>query len=434
MKKNRILIAEESSQFRADIKEYLSAEGLGPFKEVMTVEEVWRSIGIETQSGKLFILNDYTIELIVLDLNFAGIGAEICHKIKQHDMDLPVLCVSDSAEEDDELLAIESGADAFEHLPLNIKKFRVKARKLIERWEAHSRLRANYESLKTVYKTLPPVHRSTHDKIGDYKVIGALGKGASSVVYKCRREDSLYFFAVKILNDDMAQSPETIVAFRDEIDNIRGLDHPNIIKVVDHGIQSGFPYYVMDYVSGCNLGKLDSEEREFTFDEILAITTSLIDCLDYIHENHVIHGDVKMENILITEKWEVKLTDFGLSIQEEKKKTTIQGVMGTPLYLAPELIAGREETYKVDTYAFGIVLYKLLTSKFPFDSTNVAEIMHGHCTQEPERVDKTRPEIPKVWADLVEACLEKNPNLRPDSLMAFTDKGETLASTAFNLN
>ena len=431
MKNNRILIAEEGSQYRDEIKNCLSAEGLGPFKDVMTPEEVWKVIGIEGTSGKMMILNEYCIDLIVLDIHFQGRGAEVCRKIKAHDMDLPVFCISTKNEDEDEILAIESGADAFENTPLRMRTFSLKAKKLIEKWEAHSRLRANYNSLKTVYKTLPPVHRSSHDKIGQYKVIGSIGKGSSSVVYKCRKEDSLDFFAVKILNDDVVQSTDSIIGFRDEIDNLIGLDHPNIIKVLDHGIHEGFPFYVMAYVNGNDLGELEAKGCEFTFEEVFTITSSMASCLDYIHEKHVIHGDVKLENILITEDWEVKLTDFGLSIQEEKRKTTIQGVMGTPLYIAPELIAGREETYKVDTYAFGVILYKLLTSTFPFDSKNVAEIMHAHCTSIPERVDSLRPDIPYEWANLIQACLEKNPSMRPDSLTEFVGNDCVLSKAVF---
>ena len=421
MNKNRILVAVEDADVRNQLTNSLTSQGLESFEEVKTAKQIYDTVGVEDGSCKLVILNEYTIDLVVLDFNFQGEGSEICRQLKAHDMNLPVLCISDTDDEEDEILAIESGADAFESTPLRTKTFCVKAKKLIEKWEAHSRLRANYSSLKKVYKTLPPMHRSKDGIIGDYKIIGAIGKGSSSVVYKCRRDDSLDFFALKILSDDIAQSPETIVGFRDEIDNLKGLDHPNVIKVLDHGIHEGFPYYVMKYVNAMSLGDIEASGRDLSNDEFFKVAKAMSGCLDYIHNNHVIHGDVKMENVLITDDWQIKLTDFGLSIQEEKKKTTMQGVMGTPLYIAPELIAGKDETSKVDIYAFGVMLFKLLTKKFPFDSNNVAEIMHHHCTKVPERVDAICPDVPKLWADLVAACLEKNPQLRPDSLTDFLE-------------
>jgi CheY-like chemotaxis protein len=432
MKNNRILIADESSETRQKMISILEGKGLGPFIEASCPNDVWRAVGIgDLDDGKLIILNEYCIDLVILDLSFGAMGGEMCRRVKEFDVDLPVFCLSSHCSEETELIAIENGADAFQCKPLNEKIFTLKTKKLIEKWEIHSRLRANYESLKTVYKTLPPLHRVTKENIGDYKVLGSIGKGASSVVYKCRKKDSIDFFALKILSEDVAHNADVIVNFRDEIDNLLGLDHPNIIKIFDHGIQGGFPYYVMEYVEGCNLGEVAANGPDLSFREVLNITKSLISGLDYIHQSHVIHRDLKLENILITENWSVKLTDFGLSVQEEKKKTTIQGVMGTPLYVAPELIAGREETYKVDTYAFGVALYKLLTSKFPFDSNNVAEIMHSHCTVIPTPVKELNPKIPNVWSDLVDACLQKNPLMRPNSLLEFTENGKLLENAPF---
>ncbi|MCM8531951.1 MAG: protein kinase [Lentisphaeraceae bacterium] len=432
MKNNRILIAEEGNEHREQIVSCLSAQGLGPFKEVLTPEQAWRALGIDDEENdRMIILNEYSIDLVVLDMSFGGIAGEMCKRIKEHDINLPVIGVSATDIDECEELAIESGADAFEPIPLNNRRFSLKAKKLIEKWEAHSRLRANYESLKTLYKTLPPMQRIKSGYIGKYKVIGAIGKGASSMVYKCRREDSLDFFAVKILNDELVQNADSIVGFRDEIDNIVGLNHSNVIQLIDHGIHEGFPYYAMEYVNGYDLGELEGRGPKLTYEQLLKVTLAMIDCLDFIHSKHIIHGDIKLENVLITDKWEVKLSDFGLSIQEEKKKTTIQGVLGTPLYVAPEIIAGRDETNKVDIYAFGILMYKLLSGEFPFDSSNVAEIMHHHCVTTPTRLDELCPNISRAWADLVDACLAKNPEDRPTSLAEFTQNGESLKVEPF---
>ena len=176
MNKSKILIAIENSELRSQLTKFLVSEGLGPLKEVETADQVYDAVGVERDSCRLVILNEYCVDLIIMDLAFNGKGAEVCRNIKNHDMNLPVLCIS-TGDEADEIIAIEAGADSFETTPLRLKTFSLKAKKLIEKWEAHSRLRANYSSLKKVYKTLPPLHRSKDGVIGDYKILGALGKG-----------------------------------------------------------------------------------------------------------------------------------------------------------------------------------------------------------------------------------------------------------------
>ncbi|NQZ58350.1 MAG: serine/threonine protein kinase, partial [Lentisphaeraceae bacterium] len=194
------------------------------------------------------------------------------------------------------------------------------------------------------------------------------------------------------------------------------------VPMYEQGIHEGFPYYVMEKVDGRDLAWVLNQDRDYLpFSMVLKIAQQLAEVLDYIHSEDLIHRDIKLENIILDEYENIRLTDFGLSIDTSMSHPDYSKIVGTPLYLAPEIIIGRGEDLKVDIYAYGIVMFLLLTGRAPFEDTDVHSLMHHHCNTTPPRVDEIRSDIPMAWGDFIEACLLKNPKKRPNSLLEFTE-------------
>ena len=157
------------------------------------------------------------------------------------------------------------------------------------------------------------------------------------------------------------------------------------------------------------------------FSKFEVTARKVADALDYLHNLEIIHRDIKLENILMNDFGDVKITDFGLAIEAKSKETEITGIAGTPLYMAPEVITGQTVSAKSDIYAFGIGIYYLATGIMPFESDKLQDLIYSHCNVVPRRVDELDPEIPEAWADFIASCLEKNPAKRPESLLESID-------------
>jgi serine/threonine-protein kinase len=199
------------------------------------------------------------------------------------------------------------------------------------------------------------------------------------------------------------------------------LDHPNVISFYKMGDYSGCPYILMDYVYGINLeeylvtkGRPDTK----TFFNILTQTASAIEA---IHKAGVIHRDIKLKNIMLEVGKEiVKLTDFGIAMAvEEGSDITHDGyIVGTPIYMAPEMFQGSSATVKSDIYSFGITFYQFATASPPFVAKTNSDLYDQHKnTTPPEMRKKTDDDFPQELDDLIrKKCMAKKPADRPDSI------------------
>jgi len=423
MKESKILVVDDEPFTRQLMCVFLQRQGFRNVVGVDSGEAALSLLGMEHgDSDELCIMLSQTdIDLVILDVVLPGLnGFEVCQRIKEFDVDLPVILLTSLTGDENRTNGVIAGADAFEQKPINHESLFGQIKKLLFHKDREDKIIADYETLKHLHKTLPPYILKETDKIGEYEVIKTLGNGATSIVYEVKKENSVETLALKILNSKEMHSPDSISLFRQEILNISQLDHRGIVPLFDHGIHVGFPYYVMGKVSGRDLAWEVDNNGPLPFDVVLRVARELAAVLDYVHNEELIHRDVKLENILLSENGDVKLTDFGLSIDANNEHNDLSMIVGTPLYLAPEIIIGRGESAKIDTYSYGIVLYLILTGQAPFEETDVNALLHHHCNTIPQRVETVRPEIPPAWGDLVEACLHKNPKKRPGKLLEFT--------------
>lgn len=432
MRNNKIFVVDDEPFTRKFVTKILNRAGFEEVVEFESGEAALRKLGLSNKNtgDTLYIFPDSSADLVLLDIMMPGSdGFEVCRIIKDEYPDLPVILMSSLYNENDQLKGFESGADAYETKPVNQKRLISIINKLLNNKQSKEQLVADYENLKTLHKTLPPFIRKKTDVIDKYSILKTLGTGANAIVYEVEDEDRDRY-ALKILSDKVASDPENISLFTHEIKNLILLSHPNIIKIYNYGLQEGFPYYIMEKVDGRTLSNYVNNMGPMPIEKFKIIVTKIAAALDYIHANEIIHRDIKLDNIMIDDFSDIKITDFGLAIEGKSQSTEVYGVAGTPLYMAPEVITGQSVSVKSDVYAFGICIYCLATGTMPFESERIQELIHSHCNVTPERVDSINPEIPTEWADIIQSCLEKNPSKRPEFLIDYIDGFDCFDQTA----
>jgi eukaryotic-like serine/threonine-protein kinase len=275
-----------------------------------------------------------------------------------------------------------------------------------------------------------------------YEILEELGRGAMGIVYRARHRKLGDLVAVKVVDALRCTGPEALGRFRREAKLANRIKHPNVIRVLDlDETPWGAPFLVEELVEGMDLQvHLDAKDC-FSPREVIDILVPLCEALSAAHEEGIIHRDLKPGNVMISRRRagvmgqstprtagvSVKLIDFGLAKALDDTKAsfrTIQGVVGTPAYMAPEQIRGEELDARVDVYALGVLLYELLTGAVPFPgdgALEIAEKVLGEAAEEPSLRAPGR-EIPEKLARLAMQALSKERGARPKSAEEFCQK------------
>lgn len=250
-----------------------------------------------------------------------------------------------------------------------------------------------------------------------FSLTGKIGEGELGVVYSA--VNSLGTVAAcKILKPEIAQAGATVQQFVYEAKTASKLAHPNVVKAISAGHCLGYYYFLMEYIDGVSLDELRRENPEvLTFDFLCDRFAELADALGYAWKNHLVtHGDIKPENILIQrEPATLKLADLGLARVALNTPHNRDVIMGTPLYIAPELVSGEisKPTVKSDVYSFGIMLYELICGVAPFTGT-VEEVLRAHIDAVPVRVREYNESVSPELEEFILSLIVKDPDKRPD--------------------
>ncbi len=255
------------------------------------------------------------------------------------------------------------------------------------------------------------------EKIGKYKIVREVGRGATATVYLAEDPDSPEPVAVKFVRfDDRAKDEakwnrRMLKLLKAEQAVASRLDHPNVIRIFEAVVEPNQAYIVMEYFPADTLERYCSFERLLPVHRAIGIVFKCCMALDHAYRQGIVHRDIKPANILVDDQDNVKITDFGLALNLSKKtevdSTFIMGV-GSPAYMSPEQIKGYPLNQKTDLYSLGVVLFHLLTGRLPFRASNPAQLVYKIINVDPPLVSQLNPDVPEQLDGVIRKALEKD--------------------------
>ncbi len=244
-----------------------------------------------------------------------------------------------------------------------------------------------------------------------YEIISKIGAGGMSDVYKAKDHRLDRFVAVKVLKSEYSGDRNFVAKFRTEAQSAAALIHPNIVNVYDVGQQEGLYYIIMELVEGITLKHYIEKKLRLSVKEAVSITIQVSMGLEAAHLNHVIHRDVKPQNIIISKEGKVKVTDFGIA-RAATSDTITSNVMGSVHYTSPEQARGGYSDEKSDIYSLGIVLFEMVTGRVPFDGETTVSIAIKQIQESMPDPRDYVDDIPLSVQQIIYKCTEKNPERR----------------------
>jgi eukaryotic-like serine/threonine-protein kinase len=258
--------------------------------------------------------------------------------------------------------------------------------------------------------------------LGSYRIVARLGAGGMGEVYRARDERLDREVAVKTLPAAFCGDEEKLRRFEQEGRALAALSDPNLLAIYDIGTQNGSPYIVSELLEGETL-RTRLMSGPISFHRAVDFSMQIVRGLMAAHEKRMVHRDLKPENIFITHEGRVKILDFGLAKLGQVEQppgssdaatllTTTGSVLGTAGYMSPEQVRGQTVDHRTDIFAFGAILYEMLTGKRAFHGATTADTISAILKEEPPDVWETNPNIPPTTAHIVRHCLEKRPEER----------------------
>ena len=248
--------------------------------------------------------------------------------------------------------------------------------------------------------------------IGDrYEILEKIGTGGMSDVYKAKCHKLNRYVAVKVLKQEFSENANFVSKFRIEAQAAAGLMHPNIVNVYDVGEENGIYYIVMELVEGITLKKYIEKKARLSYKEAVSIAIQVSMGIEAAHNNHIIHRDIKPQNIIISKDGKVKVTDFGIA-KAATSNTITSNVMGSVHYTSPEQARGGYSDEKSDIYSLGITMFEMLTGRVPFNGETTVAIAIKHIQEEMPSPKEFVPEIPASVESIVLKCCQKSPDRR----------------------
>jgi len=252
---------------------------------------------------------------------------------------------------------------------------------------------------------------------GRYRVIGRIGHGGMAEVYEAADVINKQTIAIKLIKEDVMSNAINIKRFENEALIAASLNHPNIVRVFNHGVINGVPYIANEYIKGQTLKDVLDFRGPLPMQEAIDYMIQLTDALQFAHQHGIIHRDVKPENIYVMSDGTIKLGDFGIAQAEgyNADLTKTNEIIGSVHYLAPEIARGRGASAKSDIYAAGVTFFEILTGHPPFERNTPVNVAVAHIKDKFPSLRMYLNDYPKEVERIIFTACKKNPFERYNS-------------------
>ena len=248
---------------------------------------------------------------------------------------------------------------------------------------------------------------------GRYEVLKRVGSGGMADVYMAKDHKLNRNVAVKVLKSEYVEDEKFLKKFETEAQAVARLSHPNIVNIYDVGMEDGINYIVMELAEGITLKEYIRKKGYLSPKETVEISTQIASAISHAHKNHIIHRDIKPQNILVSDTGIIKVTDFGIAkATSSNTVTSTATAMGSVHYISPEQAKGRFCDEKSDIYSLGITMYEMVTGHVPFDHENGVTIALMHLQNEITPPSQIRDGIPDSLEKIILKCTMKKPEER----------------------
>ncbi|NLZ80864.1 MAG: Stk1 family PASTA domain-containing Ser/Thr kinase, partial [Clostridiales bacterium] len=244
-----------------------------------------------------------------------------------------------------------------------------------------------------------------------YEILEKVGSGGMSDVYKAKCHKLNRFVAIKVLKEEFSSDKNFVSKFSVEAQSAAGLTHPNIVNIYDVGEDNGRYYIVMELVEGITLKNYIEKKGRLEVKEAVSITIQILQGIQVAHNNHIIHRDIKPQNIIISKEGKVKVTDFGIA-RVSTSQTISSNAMGSVHYISPEQARGGYSDERSDIYSLGISLYEMVTGTLPFQGDTAVAVALQHIQGEISSPKEIVANLPISIEKIIYKCTQKKPERR----------------------
>ena len=263
---------------------------------------------------------------------------------------------------------------------------------------------------------------------GRYTILEELGRGGMGVVYKAEDTKLRRTVALKFLPSELTHIPEVGERFMREAQAAAALDHPNICTVYEFDQADKTSFISMAYIEGQSL-KTKIESEPLDLDTALRIATQVAEGLSEAHKRGVVHRDIKSANVMVTERSQAKIMDFGLARKTGGTLITKEGMtMGTVAYMSPEQARGENVDHRWDIWSLGVVLYEMFTGQLPFKGDHEQAVVYSILKEKPKPVTDLKDDIPVSLEQVVNKALEKDPDERYQQVEELLDDLKSISA------
>ena len=407
----RILLAIRDEETREKFRKALIEKDF----EVKAVQNVWEVFEA---------LIDYTFDIFIADSNLPGTTCdELVKYCRKRHPAMQTIILAHNPTIAEAVSTTKQGIFNYLEMPVDEKTITSQARMaLIEKKDRMIRnLVPNLAINKNIFKFLP-----------NLDVVKQIGTGSTGIVFQVKKSNANY--ALKILRSDLAPEMHQLQRggqFLSEAKILSNIKHPNIVEIYDYGFSDNYmPYILMEFIKGKPLTKiiknnsLDQKKR-------LNLFLQICKAIQFIHNNKVLHRDIKPGNIMIADDLTVKLTDFGLAHIIDTNASSENQISGSPAYMSPEAFSETDTIDRhSDIFSLGILGYELFTGEKPFSGNNIPEIRHSICNMKPAAPSKINPEVHMEIEYILHEMLAKKPKNRFDNLTNVISSIENLTSAS----